>query len=60
VPLDSQIFGSVAAGSDGREVFASSAGGIFQVFDDGATGGAAGPPRSTSTTSRRRSPASVA
>jgi outer membrane protein assembly factor BamB len=38
VPLDSQIFGSVAAGSDGREVFASSAGGIFQVFDDGASG----------------------
>jgi outer membrane protein assembly factor BamB len=38
VPLDSQIFGSVAAGSDGREVFASSAGGIFQVFDDGAVG----------------------
>lgn len=38
VPLDSQIFGSVAAASNGREVFASSANGIFQVFDDGDTG----------------------
>ena len=38
VPLDSQIFGSVAAASDGREVFAASAAGIFQVFDDGASG----------------------
>lgn len=38
VPLDAQIFGSVAASSDGREVYAASANGIFQVFDDGATG----------------------
>ena len=38
VPLDSQIFGSVAAASDGREVFAASANGIFQVFDDGDRG----------------------
>jgi outer membrane protein assembly factor BamB len=38
VPLDSQIFGSVAAASDGREVFAASARGIFQVFDDGEHG----------------------
>jgi outer membrane protein assembly factor BamB len=38
VPLDSQIFGSVAVASDGREVFAASAGGIFQVFDDGDHG----------------------
>jgi outer membrane protein assembly factor BamB len=38
VPLDSQIFGSVAAASDGREIFAASAAGIFQVFDDGAQG----------------------
>ena len=38
VPLDSQIFGSVAAASDGREVYAASAGGIFQVFDDGDHG----------------------
>ncbi len=38
VPLDSQIFGSVAAASNGREVFAASATGIFQVFDDGASG----------------------
>ena len=38
MPLDSQIFGSVAAASDGREVFAASAGGIFQVFDDGDHG----------------------
>jgi hypothetical protein len=36
--LDSQIFGSVAAASDGREVFAASAGGIFQVIDDGDQG----------------------
>jgi len=38
VPLDSQIFGSIAATSDGRELFAASAGGIFQVFDDGDHG----------------------
>ncbi len=38
VPLDSQIFGSVAASSDNREIFAASAGGIFQVFDDGDRG----------------------
>src|SRR5262245_3568487 len=38
VPLDSQIFGSIAAASDGRELYAASAGGIFQVFDDGASG----------------------
>jgi len=38
VPLDSQIFGSIAAASDGRELYAASADGIFQVFDDGATG----------------------
>ena len=38
VPLDSQIFGSVAAASDGREIFAASAAGIFQVFDDGDQG----------------------
>ena len=38
VPLDAQIFGSVAASSDGREIYAASANGIFQVFDDGATG----------------------
>jgi hypothetical protein len=38
VPLDSQIFGSVAVASNGREVFAASAGGIFQVFDEGDHG----------------------
>ena len=38
VPLDSQIFGSIAASSDGHELYAASAAGIFQVFDDGATG----------------------
>jgi outer membrane protein assembly factor BamB len=38
VPLDSQIFGSIAAASDGRELYAASAGGIFQVFDDGDHG----------------------
>src|SRR5262245_10272798 len=38
VTLDSQIFGSIAATSDGRELFAASAGGIFQVFDDGDHG----------------------
>jgi outer membrane protein assembly factor BamB len=38
VPLDSQIFGSIAAAADGHELFAASAGGIFQVFDDGASG----------------------
>jgi outer membrane protein assembly factor BamB len=38
VPLDSQIFGSVAAASDGRGVYAASAAGIFQVFDDGDAG----------------------
>jgi hypothetical protein len=35
VPLDLQIFGSVAVSSDGRELYAASAGGIFQIFDDG-------------------------
>ncbi len=38
VPLDSQIFGSVAAASDNHEIYAASANGIFQVFDDGAQG----------------------
>jgi len=38
VALDSQIFGSIAAASDGRELYAASAGGIFQVFDDGDHG----------------------
>jgi len=38
VPLDSQIFGSIAASSDNRELYAASAGGIFQVFDDGDAG----------------------
>jgi outer membrane protein assembly factor BamB len=38
VPLESQIFGSVAAASDGREIFAASADGIFQVIDDGDAG----------------------
>ncbi|MGH7789520.1 MAG: PQQ-binding-like beta-propeller repeat protein [Candidatus Binatia bacterium] len=38
VPLDAQIFGSIAAASDGRELYAGSAGGIFQVFDDGDQG----------------------
>ena len=38
MPLDSQIFGSIAAASDGREIFAASASGIFQVFDDGDSG----------------------
>lgn len=38
VPLGSQIFGSVAVASDGREVFASTQSGIFQVFDDGDAG----------------------
>jgi hypothetical protein len=38
VRLDSQIFGSIAAAADGRELFAASANGIFQVFDDGDSG----------------------
>lgn len=38
VPLGSQIFGSVAASSDGREIYAATATGIFQVFDDGDVG----------------------
>lgn len=38
VALGSQIFGSVAAASDGHEIYAASASGIFQVFDDGDTG----------------------
>lgn len=38
VPLDSQIFGSIGAASDGRELYAASASGIFQVFDDGDSG----------------------
>jgi outer membrane protein assembly factor BamB len=38
VPLESQIFGSVAVASDNGEIYAASAGGIFQVFDDGDHG----------------------
>jgi len=38
VTLDAQIFGSIAAASDGRELFAGSANGIFQVFDEGGSG----------------------
>lgn len=38
VALDSQIFGSVAVASDGRELYAASADGIYQVFDDGENG----------------------
>ncbi len=38
VPLASQIFGSVAVASDGKEIYAASAEGIFQLFDDGASG----------------------
>src|SRR5262249_45107217 len=38
VPLDSQIFGSVAVASDDHEVYAGSAAGIFQVFDEGDHG----------------------
>jgi len=38
VDLNSQIFGSVAVSSDGREIYAASASGIFQVFDDGDRG----------------------
>jgi hypothetical protein len=38
VPLDSQIFGSIAVASDGRELFAASAAGLFQVFDEGDHG----------------------
>jgi len=38
VPLADQIFGSVGVASDGGEIYAASAGGIFQVFDDGAAG----------------------
>lgn len=38
VPLDSQIFGSVAVASDGRELYAASAAGIFQVIDEGSRG----------------------
>jgi outer membrane protein assembly factor BamB len=38
VALDSQIFGSIAAASDGRELYAASANGIFQVIDDGDSG----------------------
>lgn len=38
VPLAAQIFGSVAVASDGREIYAASAEGVFQVFDDGAAG----------------------
>jgi hypothetical protein len=38
VALDSQIFGSIAVASDGRELFAGSATGIFQVFDEGEQG----------------------
>lgn len=41
VPLDSQIFGSVTAASDGREIYAASAAGVFQVIDEG-TGGRRG------------------
>jgi outer membrane protein assembly factor BamB len=38
VPIGSQIFGSVAVASDGREIYASTQSGIFQVFDDGDEG----------------------
>jgi outer membrane protein assembly factor BamB len=38
VQLDAQIFGSIAAAADGRELFAGSANGIYQVFDDGSSG----------------------
>ena len=38
VPLGAQVFGSVAAASDGREIYAATATGIFQVFDDGDRG----------------------
>ena len=38
VPLDAQIFGSIAAASDGAELFAASANGIFQVVDEGDHG----------------------
>lgn len=38
VPLDAQIFGSVAAASDNAEVYAASANGVFQVFDEGDHG----------------------
>ena len=38
VPLGAQIFGSVAAASDGREIYAASATGIYQVFDHGEAG----------------------
>lgn len=38
VALDSQIFGSIAAASDNDELYAASADGIFQVFDDGERG----------------------
>jgi outer membrane protein assembly factor BamB len=38
LPLDAQIFGSIAAASDGHELYAGSAAGIFQVFDDGSAG----------------------
>jgi outer membrane protein assembly factor BamB len=34
VPLGAQVFGSVAGASDGREIYAATATGIFQVFDD--------------------------
>jgi len=38
VPLDSQIFGSIAAASDNRELYAASADGIYQIIDDGEMG----------------------
>lgn len=38
VPLDAQIFGSIAAASDGRELYAASANGVFQVIDEGPRG----------------------
>jgi hypothetical protein len=38
VPLGAQVFGSVAGTSDGREIYAATASGIFQVFDDGDAG----------------------
>jgi outer membrane protein assembly factor BamB len=38
VPLDAQIFGSVAVAADRREIYAGSAAGIFQVFDEGDRG----------------------
>lgn len=38
VPLGAQVFGSVAGASDGQEIYAATATGVFQVFDDGDAG----------------------